>query len=151
MTPPTYWHTPPVLNYSLDEQTASHITSIGDTTHRMSEDRCLEGWPPLQFLLFPDRCVSRPHGDTTHKMPEDRCLEGWPSQQLLPFLDRCDCHITLKLLAAELAIHYSLAYELSLHHRELPLHSASYSLPLYSTRLRFVTTTLDFDKRVWFS
>ena len=90
VTPPNYWHTPPVLNYSLDEQTASHITSIGDTTHKMSEDLCLEGWPPLQFLLFLDRCVCRPHGDTTHKMSEDRCLEGWPSLQFLLFLDRGD-------------------------------------------------------------
>ena len=126
-------------------------TVIGDTTHKMSEDLYLEGWPPLQFLLFPDNCVCRPHGDTTHKMPQDRCLEGWPSLQFLLFLDRCDYHIALKLLAAELTIHSSSAYELSLHLWGLSFTTASCCISLYPVLLRFITPTLDFDKHVWFS
>jgi hypothetical protein len=136
--------------------------------------------PLLHRLSFSDRVVTQPYnkyssqillhpsadptvyhiiypGDTTHKMPEDCCLEGWPSLQCLLCLDICVCHIAcvcflaIQLLTAALLIHSSLANESNLNCWEHPSRTVSHCMSVHSRLRRFVTPTLDFDKRVWFS
>ena len=114
-----------------------------------------------QMLLHPSADPTVYHitytGDTTHKMPEDCCLEGWPSLQCLLCLDRyvchlaCVCFLAIQLLTAAFLIHSSLANESNLNCWEQPSRTVSHCMSVHSLLRRFVTPTLDFDKRVWFS
>ena len=105
--------------------------------------------PTVYHITYP--------GDTPHKMPEDCCLEGWPSLQCLLCLDRyvchlaCVCFLAIQLLTAAFLIHSSLANESNLNCWEQPSRTVSHCMSVHSRLRRFVTPTLDFDKRVWFS
>jgi hypothetical protein len=105
--------------------------------------------PTVYHIIYP--------GDTTHKMPEDCCLEGWPSLQCLLCLDRyvchraCVCFLAIQHLTAAFLIHSSLANESNLNCWEQPSRTVSLCMSVHSRLRRFVTPTLDFDKRVWFS
>ena len=57
VTPPYCKYTSQMLLHSSADLTAYHIIYPSDTTHKMPEDCCLEGWSSLQFLLRLDRCV----------------------------------------------------------------------------------------------
>ena len=56
-TPLNFLNTSPVFKHSLVDLPVTHIIPIGDTFHKMPDDRCLEGWPSQLLLLFLDRCV----------------------------------------------------------------------------------------------
>ena len=124
VTPPYNKYSSQMLLHPSADPTAYHITYPGDTTQKVTEDCCLEGWPSLQCLLCLDRCVCH---------------------------IACVCFLAIQLLTAALLIHSSLANESNLHCWELPFRTASHCMSVHSRLRRFVTPTLDFDKRVWFS